>query len=723
MLRQLHSVPGLIFGLIISVLAISGAVLSLDPALERLSAPAEPAMTVADLADRASSGFEGIQWIVRHANGAVVVGYQTADALASAQIDPGTAEILAPWEPSALMRWVKGLHRTFLLDDAGRAVAGVSAGALAMLAVTGIMLLAAALGGWRRLARPVRGGTAARWHGATGRIALAALAVSALTGVWMSLASFGIVDDGKGDSPGFSLSVTGTAPAPVADLAALRAVPLGDLRRLTFPAAGDAQDVFGLQTVDGTGYVDQASGALLNWLPHSPEQRVWEFVYMLHSGQGLWWFGLILGAGALSVPVLSVTGTLVWLRRQRARPRIAGTVRAREADLTILVGSEAGTTWGFAATLARALIAAGRRVHVAPMNAGLDFPAARALILMTATHGDGSAPGSAGDFLARLGRFASRKVPVAVLGFGDRTFAQFCGYADTVAGALAARDWPVLLPEARIDRQSALDFAAWGRDLGAALGLPLTLDHRAAVPATVELELLSRQDFGATVQAPAAILRFGPVGRRLPRFEAGDLLGVIPPGSDLPRLYSLASSRRDGMVEIAVRKMPDGLCSGHLHELQPGGRIRAFIRPNPAFRPAPGRAPVIMVAAGCGIGPMVGFLHWMRPGRDTSLYFGARDPAADFLYEAELRRWQDERRLGHLVTAFSRVGPRTYVQDCLRVDAPRLRDRIAHGGQVLVCGSAAMARAVAAEIAAAIAPLGLTVAGLKTEGRYLEDVY
>ena len=45
------------------------------------------------------------------------------------------------------------------------------------------------------------------------------------------------------------------------------------------------------------------------------------------------------------------------------------------------------------------------------------------------------------------------------------------------------------------------------------------------------------------------------------------------------------------------------------------------------------------------------------------------------------------------------------------------------GGQVLVCGSIAMARAVAVEFEAALAPLGLTVAVLRAEGRYLEDVY
>ena len=50
---------------------------------------------------------------------------------------------------------------------------------------------------------------------------------------------------------------------------------------------------------------------------------------------------------------------------------------------------------------------------------------------------------------------------------------------------------------------------------------------------------------------------------------------------------SLASSTRDGFVEIVVRKHPGGLCSGQLTALEPGRTVRAFLRRNPAFRTIP----------------------------------------------------------------------------------------------------------------------------------------
>jgi sulfite reductase (NADPH) flavoprotein alpha-component len=130
-----------------------------------------------------------------------------------------------------------------------------------------------------------------------------------------------------------------------------------------------------------------------------------------------------------------------------------------------------------------------------------------------------------------------------------------------------------------------------------------------------------------------------------------------------------------------------------------------------------------MVAAGTGIGPMMGFLRGLKPGRGAEMYFGARDPGSDYLYEGELAEGLKQGRLSRLITAFSRVQDRAYVQDRLRADAAHLRDQIRRGGQVLVCGSIAMARSVAAEVEELLVPLGLSVATLRAEGRYLEDVY
>jgi sulfite reductase (NADPH) flavoprotein alpha-component len=290
----------------------------------------------------------------------------------------------------------------------------------------------------------------------------------------------------------------------------------------------------------------------------------------------------------------------------------------------------------------------------------------------------------------------------------------------------------MLLPFDTVDRQSPQDFARWGRDLARAIGIDVKLNHLPVKPKTWMLSLMSRRDYGAGVQATTVILRFALprnsiwqrlTGNGFPRFEAGDLIGILPEGSDLPRLYSLASGTKDGFLEICVRKQPGGLCSGQLAALEPGQVATAFIRANPGFRPARGRKPVILIGAGTGIGPLAGFARANTTHQPMYLYFGTRHPASDALYAEELSDWKEDGRLSAVSTAFSRTANPAYVQDILRKDAARVGKLIAAGGQVLVCGGRDMAAGVAAALTEILSPQGLSLATLKTEGRYAEDVY
>jgi sulfite reductase (NADPH) flavoprotein alpha-component len=242
-----------------------------------------------------------------------------------------------------------------------------------------------------------------------------------------------------------------------------------------------------------------------------------------------------------------------------------------------------------------------------------------------------------------------------------------------------------------------------------------------------------RQDYpGATGQA-TAILRFAwPAqslgarlrGHGLARFAAGDLVGIVPPGSAVPRYYSLASGWEDGFLEICVRQMTDGLCSTHLLGLQKGDHITAFIRPNPGFALPRTRRPVLLIGAGTGVAPLAGFIRRNDNHSPMHLYFGGRDPAQDFYFRPEMQRWLSEGRLTTLQTAFSRVPDGGgYVQDALRRDAERVRGLVAQGAIVRVCGSRAMAQGVAEALDGMLAPLQLSVSTLKAKERYAEDVF
>ncbi len=735
MLRALHKFPGLIAALLIAVMALSGAVLGVFPALEAVQAPAqsEPDLNVATLADRIAIAYPGVEQIRRAPSGRITAFYFDGGRPGAVVIDPATGVGVADYEPSAFRRWMTNLHRSLFLDDAGRLSAAAGAGALLVLSITGLMLTFRRVGGWRRFFSRLRGPLTGRLHVEVARMTVAGLLLSSATALFMTASTFDLLPQGR--VPAFPTETSQQTGATPGTMSLLRETRVETLRALTFPYPNDPTDVFTLKTTAGEGYIDQGTGGMLVWTDAGLWHRVNETIYMLHTGQGMAWLGVILGLMALGAPFMAVTGVVLWVQARHARPQIKGNVAAGQADTILLVGSEGGSTWGFAATLHAALTQIGHKVHAAPMSqfAPDRYGRSGRVIILAATYGEGAAPASAKGFLDRLAALPKAPhMPLAVLGFGDRKFPEFCAFALDVTRMAADKGWAQMFPVAMIDRESPQEFARWGRDLGAALGQPLELSHRPAIPRGHTLSLISRRDYGGKMQTPAAILRFAIpkprlrarlAGRGVGRFSPGDLLGVIPEGSHAPRFYSLASGRGDGFIEICVSRHLGGLCSGQLLDMAVGDNVTGFIRHNPDFRPAKNRKPVILIGAGTGIGPLAGFARGNHAGRAMHLYFGARHPDGDLFYEDELQIWQGDGRLASVTTAFSRTGTRTYVQDALRSDAAQIAGLIGNGAQVLVCGGRDMAAGVADALADILTSGGLTPALLKAEGRYVEDTY
>lgn len=734
MLRLYHRWPGLLAGALILALALSGAVLSLLPAIERLSSPAAVGeQTVGDLAAVVLAAHPGVEQIRRSPSGKITAYWFDGDVAGAAVVDPATGLDVASADQGVVQRWLTDFHRSLLLGDAGRYATAVAALALLVLALSGAMLVARRQGGWGRWFAPIKGPWVGRWHAELARVAVFGLSLSALTALWMTAATFDLlpVDEANPVLPAAVSGEVGLSPSAMPALTA----PVANLRDMTFPYAGDAADVFTLTTGAGTGYVDQGTGELLAWQAPGPWTVVGEWIYLLHTGDGAAIWGLILGLAVLTVPVLSLTGGLIWWRNRQSRPRLAGIAAASVAETVVLVGSEGGTTWGFAAALARALQGHGQGVHLAALSsfAPVTYKSAKRIIVMTATWGDGDAPASAKGALERITQATPLAgVPVVVLGFGDRSFPAFCAFAEAVEMAAKGAGWTMPMPLDRIDRQSPQAFARWSRSLGDLIGLLLDVTHQPAPPQSTALRLLSRKDYGESVQAPTAILRFSVpkpglwhrlTGHGFGRFRAGDLLGIVPEGDTVARFYSLASGQADGFVEIVLRKLPGGLCSGQLLALQPGDAVQAFLRPNPGFRPDRSHAPLILIGAGTGIGPLAGFLRANRRHRPMHLWFGARHPQADYLYAEDLTLWRDDGRLTGLRTAFSRTGRRHHVQDALRDDAEAVRRLVAEGARVMVCGGREMAQGVRDAMTEILHPVGLSPAALKAGGRYAEDTF
>ncbi|KAI0676431.1 fatty acid hydroxylase [Trametes maxima] len=151
-----------------------------------------------------------------------------------------------------------------------------------------------------------------------------------------------------------------------------------------------------------------------------------------------------------------------------------------------------------------------------------------------------------------------------------------------------------------------------------------------------------------------------------------------------------------------------GVASTYLASLRPGDMVQLSVRAAaPSFHPPEDvRIPMIMFAAGSGLSPMRGFLQeravQKKAGRDvatSTLFFGCRSPAEDFLYsDSDLKEWA---ALGivDVRPAFSRAPEQSsgckYVQDRAWHDRAAIRQAYDHqNAKFFTCGSGKMAQGV-----------------------------
>ncbi|MGY6632778.1 MAG: nitric oxide synthase oxygenase [Alkalilacustris sp.] len=224
-----------------------------------------------------------------------------------------------------------------------------------------------------------------------------------------------------------------------------------------------------------------------------------------------------------------------------------------------------------------------------------------------------------------------------------------------------------------------------------------------------------------------------------------------------PRLYSIASSPRvhPDLIRILVGvhsvQRPDGrvsrgVASHFLAALQPGTPVRLALKGAPRHLPDQVEGPILMIAAGTGIAPLIGALEDRvarkasgalpetgAPGQGgVALYFGCRNEG-EFLERERIRSWRADGHLSRAAVAFSRAGPvKSYVQDAIDADGAAVAGDLLHPGcHVMICGDAKMAHDVEHRLQAILQREGgLSYAGavelldrMRREGRYIGDIW
>jgi sulfite reductase (NADPH) flavoprotein alpha-component len=450
---------------------------------------------------------------------------------------------------------------------------------------------------------------------------------------------------------------------------------------------------------------------------------------MMMTMEPLRWGGALL----LSASYLAMCAGTLRAARMRAN---AAAADGGAADWLVVYASQTGSAEHLARRSAE-LLATGGLAARAVCISSLDDDALRGasrILFIASTYGEGDAPDTAARFAGRLmaGGLDLVHLHYAVLALGDRSYANFCGFGRALDAWLANAGATPLFERIDVDRGNAAALENWQHHLIRLAGTIDAPDWEAPAYAhwrVVERELLNPGSAGA----PLYRLALAPVDGVLPAWEAGDLAQVSPPTDpDHPREYSIASVPADGRLELLVRLQrredgSPGAASGWLcDDASSSDLVRLRIREHQRFRLGDNaRRPILFVGNGSGLAGLRGLLR-ARIGlgvRENWLLFGERNAAHDFLLRGELEDWREAGWLDRLDLAFSRdQAERLYVQDVLRAQASTVREWVARGAAIYVCGSLqGMAGGVHVALGEILGDEVLDALGV--EGRYRRDVY
>lgn len=131
----------------------------------------------------------------------------------------------------------------------------------------------------------------------------------------------------------------------------------------------------------------------------------------------------------------------------------------------------------------------------------------------------------------------------------------------------------------------------------------------ATYPATVTgLERLSPTTVALTLETP---------DRDKLAFLPGQYVNITVPGTDETRSYSFSSAPDDKQLTFLVKLTPGGLMSGYLAERAKIGDELTFTGPNGSFFLREAERPLLLLAGGTGLAPILSIVRAMRAAGST----------------------------------------------------------------------------------------------------------
>lgn len=659
---------------------------------------------------------------VDHNQFVTLEGIDQKDNDVKGYIDPRTGKILGePIKKNEFIQWTTALHRSLFLKETGRFIVGFVSLILALISFSGFALILQRQRSWRSLfTKIVKENFAQYYHVFLGRLSLIPILVLALSGTYLTLEKFNFFLE-KTDSKEKTEVVEKTGISKKEDSTIFKSTLLADVQKIEFPFSDDPEDFYIITLNDREIEVNQMTGAVVNEKLLPKTTQLSDLSLDLHTGRANVLWAIILGIASINILFFIYSGFAMTLKRRASR--IKNKYKAEESKFILLVGSENGSTLRFASAIYKQLLAHGEKVFVTELNNYAKYPKAEHLIVFASTHGLGDAPSNAGKFMSLLDKTEQRqKIKVSVVGFGSKSYPDFCGFALEIDAELAKQNWVERILELQtVNDKSADEFVNWATLWSAQteISLSTTPSIYNEIPKGLQkLKVLDKTAVSETEHSFLLTLR-ADLGTK---FTSGDLLAIYPANDNRERLYSIG--KHDGNLQLVVKLHPHGLGSGYLNNLEVGSIIKARIIQNPAFHLPKKVSKVAMISNGTGIAPFLGMLEQNRQKTEIHLYCGFRTETETVsAHKKFANEMMEKRQLQSFHLALSRGTDHHYVMDLIQRDAAFFLDLLQKGGIIMICGSLSMQKDVETILGELLVQTNSSISDYKAKGQILTDCY
>lgn len=411
----------------------------------------------------------------------------------------------------------------------------------------------------------------------------------------------------------------------------------------------------------------------------------------------------------------------------------------------IAYASQSGSAMSLAKRFNKALLHTSDVRCVSTLDPNI-FSQYENVLLIASTYGEGQPPEKAQNFLRKLTSLNTYESAVnfSILALGDRHYSDFCAFGHRLEQLLTLKGAQSIVHTVEVDRLDNNSVNDWWQKLTtqlnwrtkdikqACVSLPVventvcnpTQGHRHAHVIAFDKQQLSYQ--------PGDLLAISPVRSTKHAKRIIDSLGLQAQDTVtlakqkttllnalttlewqgeqaetaqqlveklrplVPRVYSIASSPYHDTIELLVRRHTlengePGIASHYLCDLTPEQLVNAEIRVHSNFHLPKHDAPLILIGAGTGLAPLIGFLRHRAATVSSQqhwLLFGEQYQAKDFYFSKEIDLLCQQKLISKLSLAWSRDNEPSYIGEHITREKAQLLEWVQElGANIYVCGN------------------------------------